>query len=109
MAAHARATTTAAGELPATPRPLPYRTLASVVDITAGDDEQTLRILCDLDPGRPVRSLDEVRPRLDRAEHWINTQVPAEQRTLVRTSRTPSCWPRWTSRRASRCGCWSRA
>ncbi|NLU72592.1 lysine--tRNA ligase [Streptomyces sp. HNM0575] len=83
-AAHARASSTASGPLPATPRPLPYRTLASVADVTAGNDEQTLRILGELDPERPVRSLDEVRPRLDRAQRWITTQVPAEQRTRVR-------------------------
>nr|WP_109281853.1 lysine--tRNA ligase [Streptomyces orinoci] len=83
-AAYSRAARTAAGELPRTPRPLPYRTLASVVDITAGHDEQTLRILSELDPANPVTSLDETRPRLDRAEHWINTQVPAEARTIVR-------------------------
>ncbi|MEU7435062.1 lysine--tRNA ligase [Streptomyces sioyaensis] len=83
-AAYSRAARTAAGELPRTPRPLPYRTLASVADITAGHDEQTLRILSELDPANPVTSLDETRPRLDKAEHWINTQVPAEQRTIVR-------------------------
>ncbi|HEX5568477.1 MAG TPA: lysine--tRNA ligase [Streptomyces sp.] len=83
-AAHRRATTTAAGELPRTPRPLPYRTLASVVDITTGDEEQTLRILGELDPDAPIRSLDETRPRLDCAQRWITTQVPAEQRTRVR-------------------------
>ncbi|MCX4549071.1 lysine--tRNA ligase [Streptomyces sp. NBC_01387] len=83
-AAHSRATRTAAGELPRTARPLSYRTLASVADITAGAQEQTLRILSELDPANPITSLDEVRPRLDRAENWITTQVPAEQRTLVR-------------------------
>ncbi|MET9484663.1 lysine--tRNA ligase [Streptomyces sp. NPDC006638] len=83
-AAYGRATGTAAGELPRTPRPLPYRTLASVVDITAGAEEQTVRILSELDPDRPLSSLDEVRPRLDRAENWITTQVPAEARTVVR-------------------------
>jgi len=83
-AAHRRAVSTAAGELPRTPRPLPYRTLASVVDITTGDEEQTLRILSELDPDTPVRSLEETRPRLDCAQRWINTQVPAEQRTRVR-------------------------
>lgn len=83
-AAYARAVGTAAGELPRTPRPLPYRTLASVVDITAGHDEQTLRILGDLDPENPLTSLDEARPRLDRAENWITSQVPAEARTIVR-------------------------
>ncbi|MFI0261443.1 lysine--tRNA ligase [Streptomyces sp. NPDC017056] len=83
-AAHSRAVRTAAGELPRTPRPLPYRTLASVADITGGHDEQTLRILSELDPSDPVTSLDETRPRLDKAEYWIATQVPAEQRTIVR-------------------------
>ncbi|WP_051718208.1 lysine--tRNA ligase [Streptomyces megasporus] len=83
-AAYRRATSTVAGDLPRTPHPLPYRTLASVVDITTGDEEQTLRILGELDPENPVRSLDETRPRLDRAQRWITTQVPAEQRTRVR-------------------------
>ncbi|KAF4410465.1 lysine--tRNA ligase [Streptomyces sp. Ru87] len=83
-AAHSRATRTAAGELPRTPRPLPYRTLASVADITTGDPRQTLRILRELDPANPIDTLDEARPRLDRAQNWITTHVPAEQRTRVR-------------------------
>jgi lysyl-tRNA synthetase class 1 len=82
--AHDRAVRTAAGPLPSTPTPIAYRTLASIVDITTGDPEQTLRILRDLDPNRPVSTLDEVRPRLDRAAHWITTQVPLDQRTRVR-------------------------
>ncbi|SEO15527.1 lysine--tRNA ligase [Actinacidiphila rubida] len=84
-AAYGRATGTASGELARTPRPLPYRTLASVADITAGAEDQTLRILSELDPSSPLSSLDEVRPRLDRAENWISTQVPADQRTVVRS------------------------
>jgi lysyl-tRNA synthetase class 1 len=84
VAAYARAAGTASGELPRTLRPLPYRTLASVADITAGAEQQTLRILSELDPARPLSALDEVRPRLDRAESWISTQVPADQRTVVR-------------------------
>ncbi|MGW4392358.1 lysine--tRNA ligase [Streptomyces sp. NPDC004685] len=83
-AAYTRAVGTAAGELPRTPRPLPYRTLASVADITAGAEDQTLRILSELDPENPVTALDEVRPRLARAEAWISKYVPAESRTLVR-------------------------
>jgi lysyl-tRNA synthetase class 1 len=58
--------------------------LASIVDIAAGNDEQTLRILRELDPDHPVTSLDEARPRLDKAQRWIETQVPADQRTRVR-------------------------
>ncbi|WP_369200745.1 lysine--tRNA ligase [Streptomyces sp. PU-14G] len=84
IAAHTRASTTALGPLTLTERPLPYRTLASVADITGGQEEQTLRILSELDPAHPVHNLDEVRPRLDRAHRWITTQVPADQRTRVR-------------------------
>ncbi|MDQ0582659.1 lysyl-tRNA synthetase class 1 [Streptomyces rishiriensis] len=84
IAAHSRAVGTAAGELPRTVRPLPYRTLASVADITAGHEDQALRILSDLDPENPLGSLDEARPRYDKAEAWINTHVPADQRTVVR-------------------------
>ncbi|MDA5146516.1 lysine--tRNA ligase [Streptomyces sp. AD681] len=86
-AAHSRAVRTAAGELPRTPRPLPYRTLASVADITAGHEDQALRILGELDPANPIEALDEARPRYDKAEAWINTHVPADQRTIVRQER----------------------
>ncbi|MER5441599.1 lysine--tRNA ligase [Streptomyces sp. NPDC002790] len=84
-AAYSRAIGVAGRELPRTPRPLPYRTLASVADVTAGDEEQTQRILSELDPENPVTDLDTVRPRLDKAEAWITKYVPAESRTIVRT------------------------
>ncbi|WP_182607253.1 lysine--tRNA ligase [Streptomyces alkaliphilus] len=85
IAAHRRAVSTAAGELPATPRPVAYRTLASLVDITTGHEEQLARILRDLDPERPITDPDEVRPRLDRAARWVATRLPDEQRTRLRT------------------------
>ncbi|MFC5957144.1 lysine--tRNA ligase [Streptomyces pratens] len=85
IAAHSRAVGTAGGALPRTPRPLPYRTLASVADITGGHADQALRILSDFDPAHPLASLDEARPRYDKAEAWISLHVPADQRTIVRT------------------------
>ncbi|WP_327108239.1 lysine--tRNA ligase [Nonomuraea glycinis] len=81
LAAYNRAVRTAEGPLPETPRPVPYRTLASIVDVTTGDEDQTLRILGDLDA---ITSLEDARPRLDRAQRWIDTQVAADQRTRVR-------------------------
>jgi len=83
--AHRRASSTAELTLAETPRPLPYRTLASVVDITGGEEVQTLRILSDLDPSNPITSLEQVQPRLAHAQRWVNTQLTAEQRTHVRT------------------------
>jgi lysyl-tRNA synthetase, class I len=80
----ARASGTAEGPLPVTPRPLPFRTLASVADITAGHQEQILRILRDLTADDPVGSLEEVRPRLDCAQAWVAGYVAPEDRTQVR-------------------------
>ncbi|WP_306212502.1 lysine--tRNA ligase [Actinoplanes sp. RD1] len=84
-AAHDRAVRTATTTLPLTPVPISYRTLASIVDITTGHDEQTLRILRDIDPERPVGDLAEVRPRLAKAQTWVLTQLAPEARTQVRT------------------------
>jgi lysyl-tRNA synthetase class 1 len=80
----ARASGPAEGPLPVTPRPLPFRTLASVADITAGDQAQILRIVRDLTADDPVADLDEVRPRLDCAQAWVREYVEPEDRTQVR-------------------------
>jgi lysyl-tRNA synthetase, class I len=79
-----RASSTSDGPLPATPRPLRFATLASVADITAGDEAQMLRIVRDLTADDPVESLDEVRPRLDCAQAWVTGYVLPEERTQVR-------------------------
>jgi lysyl-tRNA synthetase class 1 len=79
-----RASSTADGKLPQTPRPLPFRTLASVYDITAGDEEQELRILRALTPEAPINSAGEVQPRLDCARAWLLGYAPDEARTTVR-------------------------
>jgi lysyl-tRNA synthetase, class I len=80
----ARASGTSDGPLPVTPRPLPFRNLASVADITAGDQAQMLRILRDMTAPDPIATLDEVRPRLDCAQAWVTGYVPSGDRTQVR-------------------------
>jgi len=84
QAVFGRASGTAEGPLPVTPRPLPFRTLASVADITAGDQAQILRILRDLTADDPVATLDEVRPRLDCAQAWVAGYAAPADRTKVR-------------------------
>jgi lysyl-tRNA synthetase class 1 len=84
-AVYERSAATAEGPLPVTPRPLPFRTLASVADITAGNEAQILRILRDLTTPDPVENLDEVRPRLDCAQAWVANYVTPEERTQVRS------------------------
>jgi len=83
-AVYARSACTADGKLPQTERPLPFRTLASISDITAGHEEQELRILRDLTPEAPITSLDLVRPRLDCAQAWVTEYVRPQDRTQVR-------------------------
>jgi lysyl-tRNA synthetase, class I len=84
LAAYGRASATADGALPVTPRPLKFGTLASVADITAGDQTQLLRILRDLTTEDPVGTLDETRPRLDCAQAWVTRYVEPADRTQVR-------------------------
>jgi len=84
QAVFTRAASTSDGPLPVTPRPLPFRTLASVVDITAGDEAQILRIVRDLTADDPVTSLAEVRPRLDCAQAWVAEYLAPADRTQVR-------------------------
>ena len=83
-ATFARASGTSDGPLPVTPRPLPFRTLASVADITAGDQPQILRILRDLTEPDPVATLAEVQPRLDCAQAWVAGYVAPADRTQIR-------------------------
>jgi len=85
MAAYTRSAGTSEGLLPVTPRPMKFATLASVADITAGDEVQLLRILRDLTVEDPVATLAEVRPRLDCAQAWVTEYVPPADRTQVRT------------------------
>lgn len=76
---HLRAVSTAERALPRTPQPVPYRTLTSIVDVTAGDPTQLERILAGLGA-----SLDGARPRLDRATHWVEGYMPDEAHTRLR-------------------------
>lgn len=76
---HVRAVTTAERELPRTPQPVPYRTLASVVDVTAGDPAQLERILAGLGA-----TPEGARPRLDRATRWVESYMPEEAHTRLR-------------------------
>jgi lysyl-tRNA synthetase class 1 len=80
-----RSRSTATRVLPATERPRPFRTLASVVDLVAGDEQQMLRVFRELTATDPVTDLDQLRPRLDRATTWIQRYVPPAERTRVRT------------------------
>jgi lysyl-tRNA synthetase, class I len=87
VTAYGRATRTAsAGTLPGTPVRLPFGTLASVYDVTTGQQDQLLRVLRAVAPDAEIDSLDVLRPRLDRAARWVTTELPPESRTQVRSN-----------------------
>lgn len=79
-----RATETSLMRLPAPARALPFRMLASVADVTVGDDRQILRILRQSGAGDGSLTLRDVEPRLARATAWVAESMPPEQRTRVR-------------------------
>jgi lysyl-tRNA synthetase class 1 len=78
------ATSTSIGTLPAPRHRVPFRTLASIVDITSGDDAQIIRILRDVHAKDADVELADVEPRLSCARAWVERHLPAESRTRVR-------------------------
>ncbi len=83
--AYERASETAsAGRLP-TPRVVvPFRTLSSVADVTAGSADLISQVIGHV--GHSHDSVDDLEPRLDKAMAWTAEFVPDSDRTIVRTS-----------------------
>ena len=87
IAIHREATESSAGEVERTPRPVSFRLLSSVADLTQGDRDQIARIVAahvgaaDEDP---EALLAQLQPRLDCAIHYATELVPADERTRVR-------------------------
>lgn len=77
-----RASATAAGRLPTPAVPVPFRTLSSVADVTAGSPELISRIV--ESSGFAHDSVADLEPRLSKAMQWTAEHVPAEERTTVR-------------------------
>ena len=80
-----RASSTATtGTLPTSPVTVPFRTLSSVADVTAGSSALISRVVSDL--GIEHASVEDLEPRLSKAMQWMAEFVPAAERTTVRTS-----------------------
>lgn len=73
--------THSAGQLPTSSVVVPFRTLSSVADVTAGSADQISRIIRLSD--FPHEEVGALEPRLTRAINWIATR-PEEERTTVR-------------------------
>jgi len=80
--AHERASATHLGPLPTPAVVVPFRTLSSVSDVTAGSPELISSVIAQ--SGFELDSVADLQPRLDRANAWT-ASLPAEDRTTVRT------------------------
>jgi lysyl-tRNA synthetase, class I len=91
VAIYRESTESSAGPVQRTRRPVSFRLLASVADITQGDLTQMARIVSahlgeTLDDSDPGAFLADLQPRLDCAIHYATQLVPEEQRTHVRAA-----------------------
>jgi lysyl-tRNA synthetase class 1 len=82
LAWHRASETASAGRLPSPAVAVPFRTLSSVADVTAGSAELISRII--ESSGFPHDSVDDLEPRLSKAMQWTVEHVPADERTTVR-------------------------
>ncbi|WP_319804698.1 lysine--tRNA ligase [Nocardioides malaquae] len=80
--AHERAAATAGGPLPVSAVQVPFRTLSSVADVTAGSAELISQVISSV--GFPHDSVADLEPRLTKAMQWTAEFVPADERTNVR-------------------------
>ena len=80
-----RASETASAGRLSTPRVVvPFRTLSSVADVTAGSAALISQVIGHV--GHEHASVDDLEPRLDKAMAWTAEFVPESDRTIVRTS-----------------------
>jgi lysyl-tRNA synthetase class 1 len=95
VAIHRESTESSAGEVERTARPVSFRLLASVSDLTQGDRTQIARIVAahlglDGEEAEPQALLASLQPRLDCAIHYATELVPEDQRTRVRSAFDPA-------------------
>ena len=80
--AHERAVATADGPLATSAVRVPFRTLSSVADVTAGSADLISSVIGSV--GFPHDSVADLEPRLSKAMQWTAEFVPAQERTTVR-------------------------
>src|SRR5579884_1161844 len=82
--AYERAIRTSQGPVDCTPQLVPFHLLTSVLDVTQGNVEQTLRIVGQYS-GQEVRP-ELLEPRLTCALNWVMRYLPEDERTPIRSS-----------------------
>ena len=78
-----RAAATASGPVATSAVTVPFRTLSSVADVTAGSAELISQVVSSV--GFAHDSVEDLEPRLTKAMQWTTEFVPVEERTTVRS------------------------
>ncbi|MBO0812583.1 MAG: lysine--tRNA ligase [Microlunatus sp.] len=76
--------TTTGGALPTPAVVVPFRTLSSVADVTAGSADLISAAVARI--GHRHRVVDDLEPRLSKAMTWVSEYVPENDRSTVRTT-----------------------
>ncbi|HZR41600.1 MAG TPA: lysine--tRNA ligase, partial [Ktedonobacteraceae bacterium] len=86
--AYERAIRTSQGDVECTPQPVPFHLLTSVLDVTQGNVEQTLRIVAQYEGKDGAQELrpELLEPRLTCALNWVTRYLPEDERTPIRAS-----------------------
>jgi lysyl-tRNA synthetase, class I len=94
VAIHRESTESSAGEVERTVRPVSFRLLASVADLTQGDRAQIARIVAAHlglkgEAAHPEPLLASLQPRLECAIHFATRLIPESERTRLRDAFDP--------------------
>jgi len=83
-----RSIATADGPLQLTARPISFRLLSSLADVTLSNTEEMLRVLAsDIENAPETPQLQaELEPRLSCAIRWASEFLPEDERTVINTS-----------------------
>ncbi len=85
--AYERAVRTSHGEVQRTPQPVAFSLLTSVLDVTQGNVEQTLRVVAQSSQKGSTELRPEVlEPRLTCALNWVTNYLPEDERTHICSS-----------------------
>ncbi len=80
-----RSVATADGAVPAPTKPISFRLLSSLADVTLADPDEMLRVIgADQEEGTDLSALQqELEPRLSCAIRWASEFLPEDERTII--------------------------
>ena len=92
-----RSIRTSQQEIRQTPQSVPFSLLTSVLDVTQGNVEQTIRIVSQHNHSNQELDPLQLEPRLTCALKWVTLYLPEDERTSIRTAFDAEAYERLTA------------